>query len=65
MADYMFTEGSVALAVTNRGTAAINAFQIENTSAGRVLDFTKTGDPNAFHLPEQGQTVDTWGTDFW
>ena len=59
MQDYMFTDGSVALTVTNRGTASLNAFEIKNSAGqGRVLDFNKHGDSNAF----QGGT---WGTDFW
>ena len=63
MQNYMFTEGSVTLTVTSRGTAAPGAFQIRNGSANRVLDFTKTGDPNAFY--NSGENINTWGTDFW
>ncbi len=60
MADYMFTEGTVALEVTNRGADRFNAFQIRNSSADRYLDFSKNGDPNAFQGSSAG-----WGTDFW
>ena len=60
MNNNMFEAGEVALNVVNRGTAALNAYTIKNTSSNRVLDFTKTGDPNAF-----GSTTTEWGTDFW
>lgn len=59
MQNYMFTEGTIELVVASRGN---NAFSITTSDyngngTGRILDFTKNGDPNAFST--------THGTDFW